>query len=237
MKQIRNANGELSMRPERPVDVVWVGFHMLAVALLLSGVASAQTAADVLDRASVRAFVQRAAALTEARASSAADSYDFMDVTFRAMGEWRTESVYIFAGTTAGINWFHGADREREGRHVYDVTDKSGAYFVRALIAAAEAGGGFVEYYFDNPAVEGDEAEGSLKVGYAMLLDLPGEPRLYIGTGYYPATATPTAPPLALVALAAVLVGASRSMRRRGDARRARVGPAPDRRQQQHAHH
>ena len=183
---------------------------VLAVSVMAEGAASAQVAADVADRPTLKAFVLRAAALVEARVSTAEASYDFMDTAFRDFGEWRSESIYIFAGTTEGVTWFHAAYPDREGRQRYDVRDKNGVHLIRELIAAAEAGGGFVEYYAENPAADG---EGSPKVSYAVLLDLPGEPSLYFGSGYYPATATPAVPAVGLVVLAVLLVGAARSRR------------------------
>ena len=37
---------------------------------------------------------------------------------------------------------------------------------MKALIDAATSGKGYVEYYWDDPSVEGDEDIGSAKVGY-----------------------------------------------------------------------
>ena len=76
-------------------------------------------------------------------------------------------------------------------------------------------GGGFVEYHFDNPDVEGDEEEGSLKVGYALELTFEDDDRkLVIGSGFYPASDVPVAPPLAYLILAALLAGAGFLRRR-----------------------
>ena len=58
--------------------------------------------------------------------------------------------------------------------------DVNGYKIIRGLIDAAEAGGGFVEYYWDNPAVEGDEESGSPKVSYAEGFTLPGGDQLFI---------------------------------------------------------
>ena len=172
------------------------------VLLLSTGTAWAQvTAGDVVDRPTLKAFVERAAALTEARVEKARHSYEFFEATFRPPGEWRRGSIYIFVITTEGIIFFNGAARERERRS--QIHQQS----VRDLIAAAEKGGGFVEYLFDNPEVEGDEDETSPKVAYAQMLDLEGRPRMLIGSGIYPATATPVAGPVGIVVLAVLLVG------------------------------
>lgn len=166
--------------------------------------ALAQTARDVVDRASLKSFVERAAALTESQVSNANDAYAFFDRTFRPTGEWRRGSIYIFVANAQGVIRFHGANRSLEGRNLYNNRDRNGVYYVRELIAAAEAGGGFVRYLFDNPEIPGEDE--SPKVSYAELLNLSGE-RLLIGSGYYPADPAPVAPPLALLALATLLAG------------------------------
>ena len=54
------------------------------------------------------------------------------------------------------------------------------------LLTPPNAGGGFVEYFWDNPAVEGDEESGSPKVSYAEGFTLPGRGQLFIvGAGIY----------------------------------------------------
>ena len=53
------------------------------------------------------------------------------------------------------------------------------------LLAAAPAGGGFVEYLWPNPAVEGDEETGSPKVAYATVLTIGSTPLIF-GSGIYP---------------------------------------------------
>ena len=164
------------------------------------------TASDVTDRSTLRAFVERAAELAEREISNPNDAYAFFDRTFRPEGEWRMGSIYLYVSNTRGVIRFHGARTDLEDVDLYNHRDKTGKLYVRELIAAAEAGGGFVEYYFDNPAVVGDEEEGSLKVGYVKMLDIGGE-RRFIGSGIYPADPVPVAPPLALLALAALLAG------------------------------
>ena len=49
----------------------------------------------------------------------------------------------------------------------------------------AAAGGGYVEYLWDDPAVAGDEETGSPKVGYAVPYTALGE-EFILGSGFYP---------------------------------------------------
>ena len=62
-----------------------------------------------------------------------------------------------------------------EGQNLINFEDPNGVKYVQELIAAAAAGGGFVEYYFDNPAIDenGDgeltgDPIGSPKISYAI---------------------------------------------------------------------
>ena len=186
---------------------------LIAIPSVVQPVVHASHAADVVDRATLREFVQRARAEVEANVSSHDDVYDFADMTFRPMGEWRDGPIYIFILTTEGEIHFHGASMAREGTDLYDVVDSNGVQFTKDLIDRAAEGGGFVEYLFDNPDVEGDEEEGSPKVGYAEELNF-NDGTLVIGSGFYPATSTPFAPPLAYLILAALLAGAGLVRRR-----------------------
>lgn len=53
-----------------------------------------------------------------------------------------SETISIFGGTFEGISLFGPA----QGQNVFDVTDSSGVKVVQELIAAAQQGGGYVEY-------------------------------------------------------------------------------------------
>lgn len=168
---------------------------------------------DVMDRDSLEAFVKRARAEVEENVSDYDDLYDFADMEFRPMGEWNDGPIYIFIIATDGGVLFHGANMSLEETSLWDNEDLNGVKYTQELIKAAEMGGGFVEYLFDNPDVMGDEEDGSPKVGYAELLTF-GANTLMIGSGFYPATNTPFAPPLAYVLLAALLAGAGYLRRR-----------------------
>lgn len=168
---------------------------------------------DVMDKESLQAFVERAEAEVEENVSDTAGVYDFADMEFRPMGKWRDGPIYIFILTTDGEIHFHGASMAREGTNLYDRVDSNGVQFTKDLIDEAAMGGGFVEYLFDNPDVEGDEEDGSPKVGYAKELNFD-DGKFVIGSGFYPATTTPFAPPLAYLILAALLAGTGYLRRR-----------------------
>ncbi|MYH63051.1 hypothetical protein F4009_12680 [Candidatus Poribacteria bacterium] len=74
------------------------------------------------------------------------------------------------------LHAFHGGFPLRfEGRQFeyLDREDVNGVRYLRELLAAGEAGGGYVEYMFDNPAIESDEEFGSRKIAYATGFLLP----------------------------------------------------------------
>ena len=143
------------------------------------------TADRVVDRETLRAFVERAATTVEEAVSSPAQAYLFADVTFRPEGEWRHGSIYIYVLSLDGISLFNAVQPSLEGTNLWDLEDLNGVKVVQDLLAEANSGGGFVEYLWDNPAVDGDEENGSLKVGYATLATAGGESVL-IGSGIYP---------------------------------------------------
>ena len=84
-----------------------------------------------------------------------------------------------------GISLFNAVQPSIEGTNLWELEDLNGVKIVQDLIAEANQGGGFVEYLWDNPAVTGDEENGSLKVGYATLATVAGE-SILIGSGIYP---------------------------------------------------
>ena len=144
------------------------------------------TAADVKDRASLRSFVQAAkAAYIGAIDEVGLDHHGDVVEAFRVEdGNWRLGEIYIFFLQTDGLLDFHGANPSIENTNIFDVQDLNGVYYTRELIAAAQAGGGYVEYYFDNPTVDGDEETGSPKVGYTETVMVDGL-ELVIGSGFY----------------------------------------------------
>ena len=140
-------------------------------------------AEDVVDRETLKAFVLRAKMVVEGFTSlaEALGSFD----TFRAEGEWHKGPIYLYVYTLSGSCIFHGADQSLEGQNMLDIEDVNGVKIIQELLAAAAAGGEYVEYYWDNPAIEGDEEIGSPKVGYAAPLHVLGQ-ELMIGSGFYP---------------------------------------------------
>lgn len=146
------------------------------------------TADEVVDRATLRTFVQEAARLyVQALEDHSEEEVDRM---FREEGGyWKEGDIYIFVIDRQGVILFHAGNQALEGVNLYGFEDANGVKYTQELIAAADRGGGYVEYLFDNPAIEGDEESGSPKVGYAELFtasNLNGGRPSVIGSGFYP---------------------------------------------------
>jgi hypothetical protein len=109
-----------------------------------------------------------------------------VQAAIRTEGEdFKHGSIYIFVINTSGILIFHGtADPSSFGENMIDVEDVNGVKIVREIIATAEAGGGFVKYYWDNPAVIGDEDTRSPKLSYVIPIHIFGQ-TFVVGAGIY----------------------------------------------------
>ena len=155
------------------------------------------TAADVKDRATLQAFVRSA----EGSFLSALQEHgeeripELVDV-FRAKdGDWRHGSIYPFILDFNGYVLFHGVRPALEDQVYLNVEDVNGVKIVREMIEIARAGGGYLEYYYDDPAVEGDEDTGSPKVSYVeeAVIEFSGI-SVIIGAGFYLGSPTATTP-------------------------------------------
>ena len=133
------------------------------------------TAADVVDRETLKAFVTAAEAyMIEIFESGDLGAASKSKIAFRdPNGPWRNGPVYLAVMERASrLIMFHGAFPDRfelrRGGIARDIA--TGELVVEQLIAAAESGpeGGYWLYHFDNPADDTDSAEFP-KVGYARV--------------------------------------------------------------------
>ncbi len=169
------------------------------------------TAADVVDRRTLKAFVTQAGEffLKHQTSGDLADSSRARIAMRNPDGPWRHGSVYLYVlDLNSNVITFHAAfpDRFELKPLIPTVRDAvTGELILPQVIAAAKSGpdGGFVEYYFDDPTDATDDAD-IPKVGYAR--QFTGEIRalgrvipvsFIIGSGFYPtsheaASAQPT---------------------------------------------
>ena len=146
------------------------------------------TAREVVDRATLEAFVT--AAMAYAIELLASGDLDAMSIARMALrdpnGPWRHGPVYLAVMERASRQiLFHGAfpDRFELRRGGITRDAATGELIVEQLIAAAESGpeGGFWLYHFDNPADDTDSAD-IPKVGYARVF---AGGHLIINSGFY----------------------------------------------------
>ena len=143
------------------------------------------TAGDVVDRETLRAFVLAAKAYGDNATTIAA--YLAVLQEFRTEGPWKQGSTYLYVFSTDGTFVLHGASPELEGQNLIDLEDANGVKIVQELIAVAAEGGGYVEYIWPDPAIEGDT--GSPKVSYAIPYSALGQDFI-LGSGFYPESAS-----------------------------------------------
>ena len=172
-----------------PVVDPITGMEFLLTAGFYPKMPEAITAMDVVDKKTLKAFVEAA--------KEYAKSFPFSDAVkeeFRQEGgRWRHADIYISLGNADGVIVFHGANPALDGQNMIDLEDHNGVKMIQELIAAAAAGGGFVEYYFDNPAIDenGDgellgDPIGSPKIAYALPVTDPQTGMEFIMTsGFY----------------------------------------------------
>ncbi len=157
------------------------------------------TARDVVDRETLKAFVTQAGEfiLAHQKSGDIAASSKVRIALRDENGPWRHDSVYLYVlDLTSNIILFHGAfpDRYELRPLVATIRDVvTGELILPQVIEAAKNNpeGGFVEYYFDDPADDTDSAD-IPKVGYAR--EFKGEFEtggrvipidLIVGSGFY----------------------------------------------------
>ena len=143
------------------------------------------TARDVKDRETLKAFVNGLQAIIPILEENGPAYLATIQAAIRTEGEdFKYDSIFIIVLNTDGVVIFHGADPGFDGQNVIEFEDANGVKVFQEIIAAASAGGGFVEYHWDNPAVEGDENIGSPKLTYAIPIMVFGQ-QFAVASGIY----------------------------------------------------
>jgi len=142
------------MRPNR---IGALALAVLALVMLASGAAWAQTCDDRVtaedvkeDNNNLKAFVECAAAEIEA----ITDINVGAGLRNRLRDEadpWKSGSMFLIIFLQNGEPFIHGGDRTAESKNLIDVEDDHGKKVVQELLAAAAGGGGFVEYHDGEP--------------------------------------------------------------------------------------
>ena len=88
------------------------------------------------------------------------------------------ENGYFWADTTEGVNVVLYGRKDVEGINRFEAQDHKGNFFIKNILAAGIAGGGYTEYWFPKLAQE----EAIPKRSYSLLFEPFG---WIVGTGYY----------------------------------------------------
>ncbi len=138
---------------------------------LVSPFASAGTAS----KADVQAFVVKAVQYAKDNGKEAALAA-FMD---KEMGTFFDGELYIFAYDSSGTVISHGAKPAlaQKAVNLMKLKDPSGTFIIKELNTLAKAGGGWLEYQWENPQAKKVEA----KLGYV----LPVDNNWWLGSGMY----------------------------------------------------
>ena len=155
------------------------------------------TAADVVDRETLKQFVEGAVQWSDSL---------FSALGFSAVLHWKIEFrkdvkdgglfkdglTLLYSITPDGYVVFHALDPWREGRIVINNPDARGdTTFVRRIIHEAQSGGGYVDYYWDNPDDPDDDQDGTLRTTYAVSMMPAGIQGEYILAGsFFPSLVT-----------------------------------------------
>ena len=158
------------------------------------------TAAQVVDRETLKAFVTQAGNyMLEVQRAGDPRAASRARIALRdPNGPWRHGSVYLYVlDTVSEIITFHAAfpDRFENRPLVPTIRDAvTGEFILPRVVDAAKSSpeGGFIQYYFDDPADHTDSADVP-KVGYArefsgQVLGPGGQPVMadfIVGSGFY----------------------------------------------------
>ncbi len=88
------------------------------------------------------------------------------------------KNSYFFVFDQQSITVVHAGKPSLEGKDLSGLQDTRGLYIIKELVKVASNGGGFVEYYWENPATKSE----ALKLSFANNLDSWG---YMIGIGIY----------------------------------------------------
>ena len=88
------------------------------------------------------------------------------------------QSGYFYIYNMKGLNIAHATQPEKQDQDLIDYKDSKGNLLIQGLIKAVENGGGFVDFWWDNPNTKQEEK----KLGYAE--PIPGTD-FFIGSGIY----------------------------------------------------
>ncbi|HDP67079.1 MAG TPA: C50 carotenoid epsilon cyclase [Candidatus Marinimicrobia bacterium] len=106
------------------------------------------------------------------------EQINFIRTAIDSVRFYDDNSGYFYVYDFDCVNIAHATQKDLLGQNLNDYQDCRGKYVIRALSAAAQNGGGFVEYYWIKPGETGEKR----KLGYVEPVK---DTEYFIGTGVY----------------------------------------------------
>jgi len=110
--------------------------------------------------------------------ASETERIDLIRTAIDSVRFYDDSSGYFYVYNYACVNIAHATQKNLLDQNLYDYQDSRGKYVIRELSAAAQDGGGFVEYYWIKPGATGEKR----KLGYVEPINGTD---YFIGTGVY----------------------------------------------------
>ena len=169
------------------VSMLVIGVMMGLSSLLfetepVSAQVSPTTASEVVDKATLKAFVEGAKVAAQA-VSDPNDVTPFIN-SLSEEGMWKHGNLFLILMQPDGTVYAHGGDTSVNTENIFHVTDDKGNTVVQDLIAAANMGGGHVDYYWDDPNQEDDEDETKPAYATSYAAGITGTTVIMVG-GFY----------------------------------------------------
>jgi len=159
-----------------------ISLLVLTMLLTVSAEAQKKVADDALaTRYTLEAIVRITATGLGGLMESVEDPQKQIDLISRYIQPIRffpDRSGYFFVYDINGKCVAHATEPELVGKQLRDMQDSKGQYPIREFIAVAKKGGGFVEYWWKKPMIDGEHD----KIGYAALIP---NTKFFIGSGIY----------------------------------------------------
>ena len=134
------------------ISIIFVLFLSFAISM----------AGDHPTKKEVVSFVKEGAAYTKKHGKAA-----FLKEIMNDNGNFKRGELYFYAYDFEGTVLSHGSNPKLVGKNLINFEDKTGFKLIAALRDTAAAGGGWVEYYWENPVSKKMEK----KIGYVVKLD------------------------------------------------------------------
>ena len=178
---MKNYSGKEKLR-NAPGMLLAVSFTSMLVFIMSFGFAQAE------DKAAIECYKETAKTVVHSTATGLGEvlkgvktekeRVDMIRSFIKSIRFYSDKSGYFYVYDFSCLNIAHAAQKDLQGKNLYDYKDGKGNFVIRELSAAAKKGGGYVEFYWVKPGSKNEFK----KLGYVE--PIPGT-NYFIGTGVY----------------------------------------------------